>query len=206
MPQKEKLLQNKVVSYGVLSVLYVIKGLLDVVRSVQTFDWKNNKKYVFLTMTFLYAGMIFYLSSQSNIGVPTHAFKIPLMYQLKDIFESINLGFIIDLVEYSYQHRDKVAHMFLYFGLGIFLHLTFRNSDNPILEKYAAVLAIVIGILYGISDEIHQMYVPGRTSSIHDLYADSIGVTIAQVFFVILLLIGLYTRKKKKEDTHQDQT
>lgn len=203
MVQKEKLLQNKFTSYIVLLILYAVRGLLDVVRSIQTFDWRSNKKHIFLVITVLYAAMIFYLSSRSDISVPTHIFKFPLMYQLKDLLESANLTFIIDLVEYSYQHRDKVAHMFLYFGLGIFLHLTFRNSDNRILKKYAAVLAIVTGVLYGISDEYHQMHVPGRTGSIHDLYADGIGVTIAQIIFIILLLIGL-SRKKGKKETRQD--
>ncbi|MBN2111268.1 MAG: VanZ family protein, partial [Methanosarcinaceae archaeon] len=126
------------------------------------------------------------------------------IYQLKIFFESLEIQFMIDLVEYSYQHTDKIAHVFLYFGLGIFLHLTFRSSDSRILRKYAAPFAIFIGILYGISDEIHQMYVPGRTSSIHDLYADGIGVTIAQLVFIMLLLIGLNSRKKGEEDTCQD--
>ncbi|MDW7732243.1 MAG: VanZ family protein [Methanolobus sp.] len=204
MVRKKKLLQNKFVSYIVLLILYAVRESLDAVRSIQTFDWRSNKKNIFLIITVLYAAMIFYLSSRSDISVPTHIFKFPLMYQLKDLLESANLTFIIDFVEYSYQHRDKVAHMFLYFGLGIFLHLTFRNSDNRILKKYAAVLAIIIGILYGISDEFHQMYVPGRTSSIHDLYADGLGVTIAQIVFVILLIIGLQIRKKGKKETRQE--
>ncbi|WP_406657757.1 VanZ family protein [Methanolobus sp. ZRKC2] len=182
-----------------------MRGLLDIVQKILSFNYKSNKKHIFLLLTVFYAAMIFYLSSRSDIGVPTHMFKVPVMYQLKDFLESQNLGFLIDFVEYSYLHRDKIAHIFLYFGLGVFLHLTFRNSDNRILKKYAALLAVVTGILYGISDEIHQMYVPGRTSSIHDIYADGIGVTIAQIAFFALLLIGLHGRKKK-EKVRQDET
>lgn len=202
----QKILQNKLVASIILGLLYVVRGFLGIVRKIQTFDYKGNKKYLFLLLTLLYAAMIFYLSSRSDISNPADMIGTSTMFQLRDFFASRDMQFMVDILEYSYLNPDKVAHMFLYFGLGIFLHLTFRNSDNRILRKYAAVLAIAIGVLYGISDEFHQMYVPGRTSSIHDLYADGLGVTIAQIVFVILLLIGMQIRKKGKKDTRQDQT
>jgi VanZ family protein len=159
----------------------------------------KHKKDILIALTILYAGFIFYLSSQSDLSVPASIFKIPVMYELADIAKNLGLGFIIDIAEYAHEHMDKVAHMFLYFGLGLLLHMTFKNSDNVILRKYAAIFAVIVGVLYGISDEYHQSFVPGRSSSVHDILADGIGVTIAQILFVILVLINL-NRKKEKDD------
>lgn len=195
------LLENKLIAQIVLRVLFLARGFLKAVSRVVSFDYWNKRKYLFLTITIAYAAMIFYLSSRSDIAVPTDIFKIPIMYAIKDHLEGAGIYFVTDLVEYAYAHKDKVAHMFLYFGLGVFLHMTFRSSDNSFMRKYAAPFAFVVGILYGISDEIHQSYVPGRSSSIYDLFADSLGIFLAQMIFLALILWGLQERKKRK---HRD--
>ncbi len=194
-----KLLENIYVARIVLWLLYIARGLLNILNRVLTFDYRKNKKYIFLSLTILYAAMIFYLSSLSDIKIPTHIFKIPLLYAIQDLLEGAGIFFVTDLVEYAYAHKDKVAHMFMYFGLGICLHLTFRHSDKPLLRKGAAPLAFIVGILYGISDEIHQTFVPGRTGSIHDLIANGLGLILAQLIFLALILWGLSKRKKKKQ-------
>ncbi|MDN5310229.1 MAG: hypothetical protein PWP14_1623 [Methanolobus sp.] len=195
------LLENKLVAQLVLWSLYLARGFLGAVSSVLSYDYWKNRKYLFLTITIAYAAMIFYLSSRSDIAVPTHMFKIPLMYAIKDLLEGAGIYFVTDLVEYAYAHKDKVAHMFLYFGLGVFLHMTFRSSDSSVMRKYAAPFAFIVGILYGISDEIHQSYVPGRTSSVADLFANGLGLMLAQIILLGLILWGLQERKKRK---HQD--
>lgn len=195
------LLQNKLVAQVVLWSLYMVRGFLGAVSRVLSYDYWKNRKYLFLAITIAYAAMIFYLSSRSDIAVPTHLFKIPLVYAIQDLLEGAGIYFVTDLVEYAYAHKDKVAHMFLYFGLGVFLHMTFRSSDSSVMRKYAAPFAFIVGILYGISDEIHQSYVPGRTSSVADLFANGLGLMLAQIVLLGLILWGLQERKKRK---HQD--
>ena len=191
------ILKNKFVAYIALAILYSLQKLLDIVHFVQHYDYRNNKARIFLILSLLYAAMIFYLSSQSDISVPAGIFEIPFLHTIKDYLENSGLYFVIDLVEYSYYQRDKIAHMFLYFGFGIFLHLTFKNSENKFLRKYAAIFAVILGFIYGITDEIHQLYVPGRTASVHDLLADGIGVIIAQILFILFILLNLKNRKRK---------
>lgn len=192
------LLENKLVAQVVLWSLYMVRGFLGAVSRALSYDYWKKRKYLFLAITIAYAAMIFYLSSRSDIAVPTHLFKIPLMYAIKDLLEGAGIYFVTDLVEYAYAHKDKVAHMFLYFGLGVFLHMTFRSSDNPVMRRYAAPFAFIVGILYGISDEIHQSYVPGRTSSVADLFANGLGLMLAQIILLGLILWGLQERKKRK--------
>jgi VanZ family protein len=71
---------------------------------------------------------------------------------------------------------DKIFHLLEYALLGFLLRKAINLSDF----RYPAVLAIIIGILYGITDEIHQYFVPGRECDIFDLTFDAFGCILAQ--------------------------
>jgi VanZ family protein len=66
------------------------------------------------------------------------------------------------------------AHIAAYAGLGV---LTARATGRGLHEVSGrAVLgAILIASLYGVLDEYHQMFVPGRTFDVLDMLADAIG-------------------------------
>ena len=38
--------------------------------------------------------------------------------------------------------------------------------------------SMIIVVLYGVSDEVHQMFVPGRTAALDDVVADTIGAVV----------------------------
>ena len=154
--------------------------------------------HIFVALSLLYAGLIFYLSAQSTLELPSSS-SIPFDDQLLDFVKNSDHPYLMDIAHYSIDNFDKVAHMILFFGLGVLLHVTFRHSDNLMLRKYAPVFAILVGIVYGITDELHQMYVPGRTSSFDDLVSDSIGIALAQVVFWVVVLKSLFFRKKGKK-------
>lgn len=120
----------------------------------------NNKLSILLV--FLWMLLIFLMSSfdatksanQSNfiVNIINNIFKI----------ENIELlSFII----------RKLAHFTEYLILG-FLTINMLNK-NDISKKY--LLSILICIIYATSDEIHQIFVPGRACQIRDVLIDSIG-------------------------------
>jgi len=78
---------------------------------------------------------------------------------------------------------DKLAHTLEYAVFGFLLARAFKNAKTEKLKKYFRILAVVCGIVYGISDELHQSFVPLRTPSIIDLGCDFIGVVLGQMFF-----------------------
>lgn len=82
---------------------------------------------------------------------------------------------------------DKVVHLAEYAVFGIFLMLAFSGSRAVKVFRRASFRSLVIGALYGLSDEIHQYYVPGRICSVYDFTADVLG---------ILLGIWLFNRLK----------
>lgn len=62
---------------------------------------------------------------------------------------------------------------------------------------YKTKLVIFISYLYAISDEIHQAFVPGRTSRFRDTLIDLIGILIGVFIFTkIKPKIILYLKKK----------
>ena len=47
----------------------------------------------------------------------------------------------------------------------------------------SARLALVVGVLYAVSDEVHQVFVPGRTGSPLDVALDAVGVALGVVLW-----------------------
>lgn len=78
---------------------------------------------------------------------------------------------------------DKVLHFFGYALLGVLFFrayhtLPLKNRPRPMI-----FLSIISATLYGISDEIHQHFVPTRSADIWDVLADMLG----SIFGVLII-------------------
>jgi VanZ family protein len=67
----------------------------------------------------------------------------------------------------------KSAHVAEYFMLGLLVMNAMKTSNVP--RHKAFTLSLAICILYALSDEIHQYFVPGREAQISDVLIDSLG-------------------------------
>lgn len=75
---------------------------------------------------------------------------------------------------------DKLLHVVGYAGLGVITLRAFHGGlVRPRLKP--TLLAGLFLLLWGISDEYHQSFVPGRDASGADVVADVIGFMIACV-------------------------
>ena len=74
---------------------------------------------------------------------------------------------------------DKGAHVLLYSGLGALLVRARAGGWRRQVTLGIAAVAIVVATLYGISDEIHQSFVPPRQVEARDVLADAIGASLA---------------------------
>ncbi|MCK4648089.1 VanZ family protein [bacterium] len=74
---------------------------------------------------------------------------------------------------------DKFIHLIEYGILGFLFYRALKVSR---LAKQVFVLAIIFSILYALSDEIHQYFVPGREFDLWDLAADSLGVVFVALY------------------------
>lgn len=113
---------------------------------------KHVKKLIWSLPALLMAGVIFYLSSQEKIDLP------------------------LDEISFN----DLLFHGAGYFVFGVTLLLG-AQPWGGFHEKPARGLLILlcVGVLYALSDEIHQGFVPNRDCSLADFLADSVGVGMA---------------------------
>ncbi|MDR0927620.1 MAG: VanZ family protein [Ignavibacteria bacterium] len=115
---------------------------------------------IFIAQLFIATGICIYCSSQEYIQLPDATYI------------------------------DKIAHFAAYFIYGLSLQVFYitildkRNITNKLMKS----IVLITGILFAISDEIHQHFVPSRTADVLDVIADSIGIALS-------LLLYKYTKK-----------
>ena len=83
----------------------------------------------------------------------------------------------------SFEFSDKVLHFLAYAVMGILFYRayqTLRIKDN---QQTLLLLSVVSASLYGISDEIHQYYVPFRDAEILDAIANFLGALCGVTFY-----------------------
>lgn len=73
---------------------------------------------------------------------------------------------------------DKLAHMSIYGILAGTILFAFSDHQKNTRTGKVILLTVIFCLLYGISDEFHQSFVPGRTASVYDLLADGTGAVI----------------------------
>lgn len=109
----------------------------------------NPNKQIFIRFwlpVLLCMGFIFYTSS-----IPGE--KIPGLFPLQDI----------------------AFHTFVYSVMACFFARALKNTYLNITQLKIIIFTIVFGFIYGISDELHQAFVPYRTVSGFDVFIDSLG-------------------------------
>jgi VanZ family protein len=75
--------------------------------------------------------------------------------------------------------NDKGAHMIEYGGLALLTLRALAAGRWSAVRLPVAIGTVVIALAYGLTDEIHQFFVPGRQCDVRDLAADAAGAGIA---------------------------
>lgn len=84
----------------------------------------------------------------------------------------------------------KVAHFSIYTLVGLLL-MSFVSTYD-LQENKRIMISLGIGALYATSDEIHQLFVPGRSGQMSDVILDSMGVLLG----ILMVLTALELYKK----------
>lgn len=94
----------------------------------------------------------------------------------------------------------KVAHFSIYTLLGILLMGIM--TQTKLKDKWRILITIFLGLLYAISDELHQSFSPGRTPKITDIYIDLLGVLIGTLLVILVRkLYNMYITKRLQKET-----
>ncbi len=113
-------------------------------------------KFVWYWMPLVaYAGVIFFVSSMSKPPLP----------------------------QISFQHFDKVLHATEYFVFGFILFRALAMGQEGLRPNSALFWTVLLGAIYGASDEIHQNFVPHRSADINDFAVDVLGALAGGIVY-----------------------
>lgn len=101
----------------------------------------------------------------------------------------------------GFWNADKLVHCICFAGLAFWVAF---GVWIKLPAKWRIILPIAIVSLYGIVDEIHQSFTPGRESSVFDWCADTVGAVIGSVVFFYVCK-WICTRRKKKQSGSKER-
>lgn len=77
-----------------------------------------------------------------------------------------------------------IYHFCVYFLFNFFLFFSVSGNRKP--NKYLILVVFLSSLIYALVDEIHQSFVPLRSSSIEDIFVDLIGITSSMIIAVFI--------------------
>ncbi len=120
-------------------------------------------------------------------------YRLPLVLYCAVIFIQSAYPSVVRLRNVPF--GDKYLHVAGYALLGILFFRAFRSlrPGNRLLG--VILLSISASTAYGISDEIHQYFVPCRTADVMDALADMVGSALGVLgYFLLIKNLGFFER------------
>lgn len=91
---------------------------------------------------------------------------------------------------------DKLAHLMVYAGLGVLFLIPLADARLSRVTVKAAAIAVLLSVLYGVFDEVHQSFTPGRSPDVRDLFADALGAALGVAFMLLVGAIAARWRRR----------
>jgi VanZ family protein len=142
----------------------------------------TNKK-AWWALSALWAAVIFTLSGPSYSGAASAGFIARIVFWL-------SFGALRQHVSLINLLIRKAAHLTEYAIFAVILYNSFKPADRSSWSNPSAFLALFVSGVYSLTDEFHQIFVPGRHASIFDCLIDTTGAFMGLfVFFRIILAV-----------------
>lgn len=128
---------------------------------------------IHLLLPFIWMAVIFIFSQQpASISSGQSSVFVEQLHHIVPSIDQYLLTFII----------RKSAHIFAYFILGILIfNALWRINFSKLTYSQPAISSITICALYAASDELHQLFISGRSGEVRDIIIDSIAASIGVV-------------------------
>ncbi|HOJ10987.1 MAG TPA: VanZ family protein [Clostridiales bacterium] len=147
--------------------------------------------YTHWLVVLFYMTMIFYFSSQD--GTKSHNVSAGLLGYIKLAVSLFSERFL-EFFSYTGKNYEfflrKTAHFTEYFVLSLLFYKTMIVSN--IRAGKSIVITLAFCFLYAVSDEIHQIFVPGRAFALRDVIIDTLGAA----FGLSVLMIGKIIKER----------
>ena len=93
----------------------------------------------------------------------------------------------------------KAAHFTEYAILGFLVAGTYATKDKS--KKKNILIPWLLATIYAATDELHQVFVPGRDGNIKDVLLDSAGCIFGVTMMLLILNISFSSRKQERPET-----
>lgn len=157
---------------------------------------RKNKKTasrILWAAVIIWMAIIFLFSAQN--GQESSALSGGISEKIIDIIDPLIVKLNWDSAKFAAGFESALrtmAHGAIYFVLGVLLSLTMQCYNISMLKRF--LLSLSISVVYAISDEIHQHFVPGRACQLFDVMVDTLGALVG-----ILLVVAVFYKKYKKK-------
>lgn len=135
------------------------------------------KRIIYTTLLVIWMIVIFLFSNQDGNNSESTSDKVAS--NVINVYETVTNQEItkekkFNLIEDTRLLVRKSAHFIIYFILGVLAYLTLTSYqiDKPIL------FSILFCFIYACSDEVHQMFLDGRSAQFIDVLIDTSGASI----------------------------
>lgn len=154
------------------------------------------RKIISITLVILWMIIVFWFSSQvgddSQVTSGNTIRKI-ITFINNDI-DKLKLEEIIETLQ---PFTRKLAHFTLYTLGGILIFNMF--SSFKLKNKEKIFFSILSGAVYAITDEVHQLFVPGRSGMIKDVFIDTLGIITGVIVCIIIFrIVNIIINKRIK--------
>jgi len=132
-------------------------------------------------ITLVWAALIFTLSTE------TYAGSLSALL-LRDFLDLLRVTVSPATFDTLHHLLRKSAHVTEYAIFGMLLYHCLLGSNRTVWRAKLAALSVLIAGAYSLTDEFHQIFVPGRTASLLDCGIDTMGAMLG------MLLVLAWTR------------
>lgn len=186
--------------FNIVSTIYLVISLSLILYATKyTKELLKYKDKVLIILAIIWMGVIFMFSAQVSDESKSSSNKVTSAV--------VNTVISIKKENISEEKRQKIiedktfivrktAHFTEYFILGLILILYLQTKEK-LATKYI-ILAIIFCVLYATSDEIHQLFVDGRSCKIIDILIDTCGSSLAILGFTSIYKLTTNLKKQKE--------
>lgn len=151
------------------------------------------KRIIKLVFVIIWMGIIFSFSSDNSIASTEKSDSVIIKTVEFFLGRSLDEAERETWTDYLVFPVRKGAHFFLYFVLGI-LMISLCQEFFGIIYYRVLFLAVFLSFLYACSDEIHQLFVAGRSGQFIDVVLDTFGSIVG-----ILVYQFIYNKVKRRK-------
>ena len=89
---------------------------------------------------------------------------------------------------------DYVAHAINYAVLGVLLVWALAGGQWRAITGSVIAAAVLLAVVFGIADEFHQSFIPGREATVKDVIADAVGASVGTFIAAIAVALRRQSR------------